>query len=234
MAIGTPVPIGTANVALGTATITVGAGGAPAGSTVFVAIGCNEGSVITSVTDSKSNTYVQDAAETTQVIGNTDTYLYRASNITALVNLDTITITRSAGSVLTTTAAYATGLATSNPLDQSNNGTAASTTVDSGNITTTQAAELIIGVVTVENGDADGFTQDPDYNSNFTQPVTGQQRTLRVGDRIVSATETNNYAPTLGTSRSHAEVIASYVQAAAGDSIGGGSAELHVGLGLAL
>lgn len=85
------------------------------------------------------------------------------------------------------------GLATSSAVDQGNNGTGNSATLSSGNITTTQADEIIFGAASQRQGGSSDLTIDADYT---LQIDTGYGREFITGYRIVSATETNNFAPT--------------------------------------
>jgi len=87
--------------------------------------------------------------------------------------------------------------------DVHNGGTGTSGAPNSGNVTTTQASELIIGGCGVETADA-APTQDTDYTTPQAHIGTsggGGASNIYVfdGSRIITATETNNYAPTIAS-----------------------------------
>lgn len=151
MAIGVPSLIG-AVISLpttvpATSNITVGAGGVPAGATIVVMV--NEGHATTagSVTDAKSNNYVNKISfqgGTSDIINH-----FLADNVAALVSGDTIVIhwplAQSAEGFAA--AYYITGLATSSFDVAKSNGSVLATAANTGDFTTTNANDIAIGMV---------------------------------------------------------------------------------------
>jgi hypothetical protein len=144
---------------------------------------------VSSVTDSAGNSYTLAVGPTNW--GTEKAYTYYAANIKGGSQI-TITITLSAAPSLYGefyVAEYS-GVATTNPLDQTSVGTGTGTAFDSGSKTTTQASELIYGFVD-SGGNA---TVDP----SFTARETLNQNAL--ADRTVSSTGSYHFFGTLGSS----------------------------------
>jgi hypothetical protein len=112
------------------------------------------------------------------------------------------------------------GLATSSSIDQVNSANSASTsTPTSGNITTTQASELILAAMTFSTSstvtvstEGSGFTQQHDDALG----TVGSHDRVHVADQIVAATNTYSYAPTLSGALVSNLVIASFKAPVAG------------------
>jgi hypothetical protein len=152
MAFGTPYSIGhnTAGTPA-TQTIVVGTG-TTAGDAIIVLCGNSSaaGATISSVTDSKSNTYnPATTASVTVEFG----HVWVALNTTALTTSDTITVTYS-----TTTgqkgciAVGCSGVATSSAVDQNNSAHGSSTAPSVTSGTLAQATEMAIGVIFAASG----------------------------------------------------------------------------------
>ncbi len=191
-------------------------GTAAAGDMVHVDVFHDGASTITiSVADSRSNTYQQDIY--TSVSGGSTVHCAQFSSIltTALQVGDTITITYSSSSTGSTAglAYQVSGIVGSSWKDQSL-GTALQangTTPSSGNVTTTQASEIIFGVL------AHDSTATTTAGTNFTKldelfPVSN--RALFVEYRIVAATGTYAATATFSGSSAARTTIATYKIAA--------------------
>ncbi len=103
---------------------------------------------VSSITDTKGNTYTPAIGPTDWNAGADRSWTYYASNIAGGGPAITITITYSGGAPpsLDTYAAEYSGVTTGSPLDQTSAGTGlAGINLDSGSKTTTQASELIFG-----------------------------------------------------------------------------------------
>lgn len=196
MALGTPVFIdGVNNSTPSTSTVlTVPGGGVPAGAQIVVSWAGDVGGSAHSCTDTAGNTYVIDQTDPDHATGNLESVFFRASNVLALAASDTITISWTATAVNSAIAAYVTGVKDTLPLDQKNTGEGTDDPVDSGNITTTQADEVLFGALTYDAVGSRTITEDADFTllGNLGGAV-GRQNHLAY--RIVSATETNNYVP---------------------------------------
>lgn len=219
MAIGTPVEIGSNTSLSGSSiSIAVPAGGVPAGASILVAFGNGDGGESGySVADDASNSYTIDVIDSQPGGVFRTCFLASAHDVSALDEGETITISFGGTEFRNTAiAAYVTGLETSSVLDQSNSDTGASTTPSSGDITTTQADEIIFGVLNIKNADASEITDDGDYNTIDEIDSGGStNNTLHLAYRIVSSTETNNFAPTIANSDNWIAIVASYKGAAA-------------------
>ena len=134
---------------------------------------------VTSITDTKGNTYNLAAGPTDWSVGGKRGWTYYASNIAGGGSAITITVTLTGNPTNSNTyAAEYSGIATSSPLDQSSAAIGSGTTLDSGSQTTTQASELIFGFgmsSSAVTADAP-YTNRNNFDSNF------------IADQIVSST----------------------------------------------
>lgn len=220
MAIGTPTLIGSVdNQTAGTsAVIAVPAGGVPAGALIVVILCCHEDAVSPTCADDQSNTYTDDVFDVDHADQNVETHFYRAENVTALAEAENITVSWTTDAQNSAIAAYVTGIATTNPLDQTAiaEGQETTDTLDSGNITTTQADEVIFGAFGMDAAVGRTVTEDGDFTL-LGNIGGGGGRQSHLAYRVVSATETNNYAPTgFGASDEWHALIASYKASALG------------------
>lgn len=224
--IGTPVNIGTAANTTGTTlSVTVGVGGVAAGQTLFVGCSTRGGTLTTglpSCADSVNGAYTQDLLFQDDD-GNPKGAIFRFSNNAALVQNDTITITISDAIAdhKSITAWSVTGLDLTSPLDQTANAFGLGSTPNSGNITTSSDNQLLIGAVSVAENGTLVVTQDADFDSTIalarsTGGSAGQRRVIFIGDRIISTSETNNYAPSLNETAQWAAGILGYQAAISG------------------
>jgi hypothetical protein len=184
-------------VASGKITITVGAGGVPAGAQIVVC-GADNGSLSNqSVADSAVNTYLQSS-----IINNTglSIYIMRERTGKALTNGQTIVLTLNSDATLgAANAFYATGLrniGADGAVTNTNSATSTTPTVTSG--VPSAKGELFVGIV----GSAtltSSFTQDSTNAAWATPPgqVSLAAPVLVGGDVINSGNGALTYAPTL-------------------------------------
>lgn len=207
----------------------------PAGNTIFVSVATRGGDTATGFPSCADNvhgpdSYTQDILQTTSS-GSTKLSLYRLSNNNELPvgSVITVTIGNSISDSKSMTAFWVRGLNTFEPLDVFNSAaaSAASTATNSGQITTTSTADLrrlMVGALCVAATDGDVVTQDPDYTSlvnsaSTTGGAAGSDRVSFVGTRIISAAETNDYAPTISDTRFWVAGVVAYKA----DTTGGGT-----------
>jgi hypothetical protein len=142
---------------------------------------------VSSITDTKGNTYTLAAGPTDWSVGGKRAWTYYAANIAGGGSPITITITLSGNpSNSDTYAAEYSGMATSSPLDQSSAGNGVGNILNSGSKTTTQASELIFGFgmsSSAVTADAP-YTNRNNFDSNF------------IADQIVSSTGANQVTGT--------------------------------------
>jgi hypothetical protein len=188
--------LGTSSLAGNVATITL-PGPSTAGNLMVVGITtATQAVTVSSITDSKGNTYNPAIGPTDWNAGAARTWTYYASNIAGGGSATTITITYSGvpPSADTYAAEYS-GIATGSPLDQTSAGTGLATIpLDSGSKTTTQASELIFGY-----GESAGHAiVDPPYTarSTWNNNFIADQMVASINSYHVTATNTapNNWA----------------------------------------
>ncbi len=173
-------------------------------------------SLVVSVADTAGNNYSQ-VGSTVINSGNLRTYLFAAYDVNALSSGSSITITASpAVTARAAVVALFRGLADVSPFDQTMSATGSSTAPASGaSPTTTQADELLIGVVGTEGpvGDSAGtwdnsFTAGP--RQGTTSATADANITVSMGYRIVSATGAYTASKTGITSRDWGAMIATF------------------------
>jgi hypothetical protein len=142
-----------------TLTITVPTGGFPAGSTLIVLVAhLGNQQLVTGITDSAGNSYINDAWAPIGSSG-AKVWVWRSSNISALSEGQTITISFNGAVARAANVSCWSGLAATNPLDQTKSNFGTGTTIDSTlTNTTTQADELVIGPAGVNGPTGDTFT----------------------------------------------------------------------------
>lgn len=125
------------------------------------------GNVTVTVSDTKSNTWTQITGASLQNNADGDSvYLYYAKS--AAGGATTVTLTPSGSVSIRANLFEFSGLDTSSPEDQANkNDQAAGTAATSGNITTTQAAEMLVGFA------SNGSTQTGTYTAGTLGSGTG-------------------------------------------------------------
>jgi hypothetical protein len=203
-----------------TLTVAVPAGGVSAGSTLIVRTSASWTSGGPTVQDSRGNTYTRD-----QTSPNGASTL-RASLFSAQIN----NALQPGDVILFTTAATTTVRAMSvdefshvtfsTPLDVKNSGSSAGSTTPGGGgalpITTTNADDLLIGMVAVLGDVAETYTEDSlaQWVGLTRVGTTGgtavSNVTVNGAFKTVGATGLQTYQPTLGTSQSWIEIVAAY------------------------
>jgi len=156
-----------------------------AGNLNVVVVGWNDSTAtISSITDTKGNVYTLAVGPTIQS-GSATQSIYYANNIapaTANGNTVTVAFAPAAGFVDVRIAEYS-GLSTVNSLDVAVGAQGNSTTSSSGNVTTTNANDLLIGANLVQSGTTGAGT-------GFTSRVITPQDADILEDRVVTATGT--------------------------------------------
>jgi hypothetical protein len=133
--------------------------------------------IVNGVTDSRGNVYSL-AVGPTRNTGNATQYIYYAKNIvSASAGANTVTVTLSAASVTWPELRIAeySGIDTSNPFDGAVGNSGSSSTSSSGNLTTTNANDLLVGVNYVQgttSGPGSGYTQRYIIHGNILQDRT--------------------------------------------------------------
>jgi hypothetical protein len=205
-------------VSAATSTVTVPAGGVAAGELVVVAGAHWDGTItLSSVADSRGNTY---STPITKVSG-ADVSCGTAYCVitTALQAADTITLTWSVDSFMDVISGFVSysGIAAGVALDQHNEGAGTGTTLASGNITTTQADELLLGIGAL--ADNTTWTKTAAFTNKRVDATATDFLALLVEDLIVSSTGTYASGPTSSNSDLWASMILSFeAAAAAGDT----------------
>jgi hypothetical protein len=191
--------------------LTVGAGGVTAGDRVVVAIGVQNAITITSVTDSKGNSYAPSITYAFSGTGKCTTALYSAQLTTPLVSGDTITVKVSAGSAWGFIAEDWSGLSASDQTGKADSGGASTATVS---ISTTGSTvignEAVFGVACIAGNST--ITGDPLYSNvtklkNVNSPTT---RYLALESRVILTTGVQTATYTLGPAQAWSGVIGTF------------------------
>ena len=156
------------------------------------------------VSDSAGNTYTQQIDQKFTPVTDDHLYIFYAANVTG--GSLTITIDPSGTPSIRWTIHEYSGIATSSPVDQSTSlrdDLGLGTAVDSGNITTTQADELLFGAASV-SGSKD-FTPGADYTER--QEIVQK---ISTEDRIVSSTLTDSADWTISANDTYGAAIVSF------------------------
>lgn len=208
------------NVGSGTGTgtttvVTVPAAGVAIGNMLVVrGYQASSSAVVSSVVDTQGNTYSEWVAKS----GTGDWIAaWKCAVTTALVSGNTITITWSVKGDSSLVVEEFSGVA--NTEDGETIATGTSTT-PSATLTTTNAANLLVGHVGINNGSPDGFTEDADSDGGstwvtLTSATSGSDNISRGAYKITTSAVANTYNPTLGTSRTWFEQLGSLKETAA-------------------
>jgi uncharacterized repeat protein (TIGR02543 family) len=173
-----------------------------------------------SVSDNAGNTYYQVASSTSS--GNLRAYIFAAYHVNALTTSNVITITHTSVTARAAAADVFRGLAPAGALDQNHIGyKTATSTPNSGSITTTQADELLIGLVGTEGpvGDAAGSWVSgwtPGSRVGTTSGTADANITMSMGYQIVSSTGTYEASKSGITARDAASAIVSFKSTSTG------------------
>lgn len=151
---------------------------ATAGNTVLLAVKGSSGHFVSSITDPRSNTWVDDFHTTS---GSTVS-IRRALMNTALQSGDTLTITPSSSGTIMDAVFYEySGIASASPLDASSSGTGSSTTGSSGAVTVSVASDLLFSALSL-NTPTGGYTVPSGYNDRGGDEYTSQSAVFAADD----------------------------------------------------
>ena len=167
------------------------------------------GVTVSSVTDTKGNTYHLDQSGTNG--SGTTIYLYSTvQNAGTLTTTDTVTVTYSGATTHYGVASIEfSGISANSRLDQVNTALGSATNRTAGSLTTTSANELIVAVYGVDGNNDTTFTP----GAGYTSLMTVQGFPLLEGEyQIVSSVGTYT-TPATGDSHNTVGVSASYVAA---------------------
>jgi hypothetical protein len=206
--------VGSASCSTTSLTITVPAGGVPAGHTLIARSTMRSSSAGTgslSVSDSKGNTYTLDL-DFVESTGHERAALFHTTVTTALAGGDTITASYPgiSGSTTAFVVSEFAGLSATNPVDASAaaGGNSATPSVS----TTTNASDLVYAVVGTWNAptytEAAGWTTDSHLATNCGG--AGGSSTNHGAYKIVSTTGTYTYNPTLSSGNYWVDEIVAY------------------------
>lgn len=208
----------------GTVTITIGAGGVPAGAHIVIAVSWNLTVNQPTITDTAGNTYLISGNGTVKANNNITANgaggVFRERTGLALVNGNTIVVTLDVTSTAAAVDAfYVTGLlntASDTAAFGVNSGSSANPTGTSG--TPVAGGELFVAIVTGASL-VTSFTQDTTNAAWGTSPPSGSisnaAPVLGVGIVYNSGSGTLTYAPTFGSSDAWAVTIVGYITAPA-------------------
>jgi hypothetical protein len=198
-----------------TLSITVPPAGVSAGSTLIVKVIHAFTASGPTVADSRGNTYTRDVTSPDSG-SNFRLSLFSAQINSALQGGDTIQLTTSAsvGNKAFSVDEF-NNITFTSPLDVKNSGSGSSTTPGTSTaITTTNADDLIYGLVGVAGGTSEAFSQDTVAEFNGLTRVGTNSGTADVvansAYKSVPSTGTYKYQPTLGVSHNWVAVVASY------------------------
>lgn len=185
----------------------------PQGSLIVVIAANNTGatgSQLTSVTDSKGNTYSVDQAEDAGGSGLAAVGIASAQAATALAPGDTITTTLSNGRTgHGMIVGYVLGNATSSAKDKSNsNNSASGNSPTTTTAATTQANEIVFGAVMESSTGA--VTEAAGYSNIASLSFAGATRKVNAAYKIVAATGAQTYNPGLTGSPAYAVLCCAY------------------------
>ena len=186
----------------------------PGGSGVgFIVAGIiYNGGTLTSVTDTYGNTYSTVALGSVDGAG-LDNLVIAYAQASGSAGSGHVTVNISAGTCVIG-AGFFTGLATSSPLDRTqnaNSGGANGTALDSGAAPTTQFAnELLIGLGTQATGATVGWTAGAGYTTITSEGAGASGRVMILEYRIVSAAAAYNATATSNVSAKWGMGIATF------------------------
>lgn len=205
--------------------LTVGPLNVPAGSLIVVDIQAYYGlGLFQDLNDTAGNTFataysisVGDAVDSHQ----TAIELYCANCLGNASNTFTINLDSSGYAVAAVT--VISGADTTSPLDKvATDATQFTTSPSITSAATTQADEIVIGTFGQAYNPSLTLTQSSGYTTQYDNFSSGANQTLTVGTKIVSATGTQTYAPSMsGAGPSYVNIAISTYKAASGG--GGGS-----------
>lgn len=184
----------------------------------------------TGVADTQAQTYTKAKEQIQTTDGNVISFWYKLNSVSLNNTTDKVTVTNNGTVSTRVIIAEYQGLAATNALDQTNSAQtgSAATSLDTGNITTTVANELLIVLFDNSSNAAKVITQ----GSGFTildsvpgPPVAGSPR-FTWADQVVSATGTYHSTTSQTTTEDLATIILSFADTPIG---GGGTAIAGMG-----
>jgi hypothetical protein len=196
-----------------------------AGDDIIIAYATDPSQDLTVTVSDGANTYQQVAMGISS--GNMRTYIFAAYNVSALSSGSSITIKQTvfSSTAVANRAAVVSvfrGLAPSGALEQTNtaSSTTNSTAPNSGNATTIQANQLLIGVIGAKVASTDTFAWATGWTAGPRAGTTGgsSNETVALGYQVVSAADAYAASGTLGTSGAWVAVIATFKATDAGIS----------------
>jgi hypothetical protein len=201
--------VGTTSCGATTQTVTVPAGGVPAGHTLIVRVGnrsTNTGAI--TATDSRGNTYTVDADVASTLARSVVLSAYIA---TPLLQNDTITVTQPSATSSSMAVAEFSGIASSNRVNASGSATGNGGS-PSVNLTTTNATDMIYGALATQGNPAVTNPAPWSTHANLNISCGGAPgATTNSGAyQVVSSTGTYTYTPTIGTVQDWAATIVAY------------------------
>ena len=215
VAIGTPTKPGTAVATAGSATLVMTTSGdSPAGTLqLLLAAHGTAAATISSVTDSGSNTYTAGTQITNGAVAAVRPFYsafttHLPPGSTATTTFSTTTVDEYAALISIP------GIASASPLDTQAAGTTGTGTTPSiATGTLGNANDIVVGFIYIAAGASDTFTEASGWTTGGAVVRAGGG-VLRWAYKIVSATTTQTYNPTLGTSRAYAANVMSFKRAA--------------------
>lgn len=197
-----------------TLTVTVPAGGIPAGHTLLVGVLAGSGLTSASVTDTGGNTYAEDVSAVNSLFAK----IFSAPITTALNAGDTITLTTNSISQRGISVdEFDTGLT----LDKTATGTGNDTAPTAGPVTTTSADEILYATFACANL-AGGFTAGGSFTGTAHNELQG--RAIDTEYQEVAATGSYSGTGTYADAATWTAVFATYAESA-----GGGSQTINTG-----
>ena len=178
-----------------------------AGNFLCASVGSDGAFATPTFTDNNSNTWA-DAVLSDDGGGCKNKTGY-AANCNA--GATTVTGNKSSNGAMGLAIAEYSGIATVSPLDQTNTGGGFGTDISTSSVTTTQADELLVGVVTGVTNNAT-FTPDAPWNE---RQDTQALRPTEFCDRIVSSTGSYTFDSTMSTTDTWRAAISTYKAASA-------------------
>lgn len=225
MPIGTPVIIGVGKSEVDdtSVVVTVGPAGVPANATIIVdTVHDGPDDINHSCSDNVNGAYVTEIVPT-ESRSNINGRRFRKSGSAALVENDQITVSWTGLSDSDVAVAYYfEGADTVSPLSGTPTGQENNNAFpNSGDLTTVDANTIILGFVSRRGEIADGYTEEPGFTTLGVPEEAGggsgaDNRILHIAYKIVSATETVVYSPTLGVGQLWAAGISAYREAPGG------------------
>lgn len=150
---------------------------------------------VTNVTDTRGNAWSKavDQNQSGILLFSDIWYVPNCAN-----GANTVTLSGGFGGFEIIGVAEYSGVATSTPIDQTNSANNSINNPDSGPVTTTQASELLVGVI-AHAGNNSAITFDSPWTQREDKQAGGIRR-MAFADRIVSSTGTYNATGTFATS----------------------------------